>query len=163
MQVYQAENQHDRAGRRGDADLLASGESGDQVTAGSIHVASAGRNWQTVACGFAGFRVRNGQMILDMHPAWLEHRRLPAQLAGNAMLMSRITPARCSPSSRPGDGPSDQIWDDSRPGGGTTSMILALSALGMTADSAGARLSRRLSPAPGLDCYRSGALLPGSV
>ena len=81
MQVYQAENQHDRAGRRGDADLLASGESGDQVTAGSIHVASAGRNWQTVACGFAGFRVRNGQMILDMHPAWLEHRRLSAQLA----------------------------------------------------------------------------------
>jgi trehalose/maltose hydrolase-like predicted phosphorylase len=31
-------------------------------TAEGIHIASAGGTWQTIVCGFGGFRVRNGQM-----------------------------------------------------------------------------------------------------
>lgn len=37
-----------------------------------IHIASAGGTWQTVVCGFGGFRVRNGQMTFKpwLPPDW---------------------------------------------------------------------------------------------
>jgi kojibiose phosphorylase len=37
-----------------------------------IHIASAGGTWQTIACGFGGFRVRNGQMTFKpwLPPDW---------------------------------------------------------------------------------------------
>ena len=37
-----------------------------------IHIASAGGTWQTIVCGFGGFRVRNGQMTFKpwLPPDW---------------------------------------------------------------------------------------------
>jgi len=37
-----------------------------------IHIASAGGTWQTIVCGFGGFRVRNGQMTFKpwLPPEW---------------------------------------------------------------------------------------------
>jgi len=41
-------------------------------TAEGIHIASAGGTWQMMACGFGGFRVRNGQMTFKpwLPPDW---------------------------------------------------------------------------------------------
>ena len=41
-------------------------------TAEGIHIASAGGTWQTIVCGFGGFRVRNGQMTFKpwLPPDW---------------------------------------------------------------------------------------------
>jgi kojibiose phosphorylase len=41
-------------------------------TAEGIHIASAGGTWQTIVCGFGGFRVRNGQMTFKpwLPPGW---------------------------------------------------------------------------------------------
>jgi kojibiose phosphorylase len=41
-------------------------------TAEGIHIASAGGTWQTIVCGFGGFRVRNGQMTFKpwLPPEW---------------------------------------------------------------------------------------------
>jgi kojibiose phosphorylase len=41
-------------------------------TAEGIHIASAGGTWQMMACGFGGFRVRNGQMTFKpwLPPGW---------------------------------------------------------------------------------------------
>ncbi|MBV9208827.1 MAG: glycoside hydrolase family 65 protein [Actinobacteria bacterium] len=43
-------------------------------TAEGIHIASAGGTWQTIVCGFGGFRVRNGQMTFKpwLPPDWNE-------------------------------------------------------------------------------------------
>jgi kojibiose phosphorylase len=41
-------------------------------TSEGIHIASAGGTWQTIVCGFGGFRVRNGQMTFKpwLPPDW---------------------------------------------------------------------------------------------
>jgi kojibiose phosphorylase len=41
-------------------------------TAEGMHIASAGGTWQTVVCGFGGFRVRDGAMSFDpwLPPGW---------------------------------------------------------------------------------------------
>jgi kojibiose phosphorylase len=41
-------------------------------SAEGIHIASAGGTWQTIVCGFGGFRVRNGQMTFKpwLPPDW---------------------------------------------------------------------------------------------
>ena len=41
-------------------------------TAEGIHIASAGGTWQTIVCGFGGFRVRNGRMTFKpwLPPDW---------------------------------------------------------------------------------------------
>ncbi|BBX30967.1 glycoside hydrolase [Mycolicibacterium mageritense DSM 44476 = CIP 104973] len=43
-------------------------------TAEGMHIASAGGTWQTVVCGFGGFRIRDGAMSFDpwLPPTW-EH------------------------------------------------------------------------------------------
>jgi kojibiose phosphorylase len=41
-------------------------------TAEGVHIASAGGTWQTIVCGFGGFRMRNGQMTFKpwLPPDW---------------------------------------------------------------------------------------------